>query len=65
MVTLCLVPCTEKIIPLTGVQIMFNIEKAHMILDEMIMNGHITETNKNRALAPIVVLDKAIKQLNL
>ena len=50
---------------LTYDQIMFNIEKAHMILDEMIMNGHITETNKNRALAPIVVLDKAVKQLNL
>jgi len=44
---------------------MFNIEKAHMILDEMIMNGHMTETNKNRALAPIMVLDKAVKQLNL
>ena len=55
----------EKFISITGVQIMFNIEKAHMILDEMIMNGHVTETNKNRALAPIVVLDKAIKQLNL
>ena len=44
---------------------MFNIEKAHMILNEMIMNGHITETNKNRVLAPIVVFDKAVKQLNL
>ncbi|XP_065883633.1 uncharacterized protein [Dysidea avara] len=39
--------------------IMFNIDKAHMIIDEMIMNGYVTETNKNRALAPIVVLDKA------
>jgi len=38
---------------------MFNIDKAHMIIDEMIMNGYITETNKNRALAPIIVLDKA------
>ncbi len=25
---------------------MFNIEKAHYILDEMIMNGYIVETNK-------------------
>jgi len=44
---------------LNSVQIMFNLDKAHMIIDEMIMNGYITETNKNRALAPIVVLDKA------
>jgi len=44
---------------LNTVQIMFNIDKAHMIIDEMIMNGYITETNKNRALAPIIVLDKA------
>ena len=40
---------------------MFNIDKAHMILDEMIMNGHITETNKSRALAPVAVLERAIK----
>ena len=26
--------------------IMFNIEKAHFIIDEMIMSGYITETNK-------------------
>ncbi len=25
---------------------MFNIEKAHYILDEMVLNGYITETNK-------------------
>jgi len=25
---------------------MFNIEKAHYILDEMVMNGYIVETNK-------------------
>ncbi len=37
---------------------MFNIEKSHMILDEMIMNGRIVETNKTNILAPIQVLDK-------
>ena len=26
---------------------MFNIEKAHYILEEMVMNGHIVETNKS------------------
>lgn len=39
--------------------IMFNLEKAHFILDEMIMNGCIIETNKNNILAPVHVLDKA------
>ncbi|KPP80083.1 AP-4 complex subunit sigma-1-like [Scleropages formosus] len=38
--------------------IMFNLEKVHVILDEMILNGHIVETNKSRILAPLLVLDK-------
>ena len=40
---------------------MFNLEKAHMILDEMIMNGQIAETNKNRILAPVAVLERAAR----
>ncbi|CAH3145206.1 unnamed protein product [Pocillopora meandrina] len=39
--------------------IMFNLDKVHMILDEMIMNGEILETNKNRILAPVSVLDNS------
>ncbi|KAG8457263.1 hypothetical protein KFE25_011937 [Diacronema lutheri] len=39
--------------------IMFNLEKAHFVLDEMVMNGAIIETNKNNILAPIHLLDKA------
>mmetsp|Transcript_14338 Transcript_14338/g.12169 ORF Transcript_14338/g.12169 Transcript_14338/m.12169 type:complete len:143 (+) Transcript_14338:76-504(+) len=38
--------------------IMFNIEKAHYILDEMVMNGCIVETNKAVILNPIHALDK-------
>merc|ERR1712087_153943 len=38
--------------------IMFNLEKAHFILDEMVMNGCIIETNKNNILAPVHLLDK-------
>ncbi|XP_056151241.1 AP-4 complex subunit sigma-1 [Lampris incognitus] len=38
--------------------IMFNLDKVHMILDEMIQNGHMVETNKNRILAPLTALDK-------
>uniref|UniRef100_A0AAY4A4I2 AP complex subunit sigma n=1 Tax=Denticeps clupeoides TaxID=299321 RepID=A0AAY4A4I2_9TELE len=39
-------------------QIMFNLDRVHLILDEMILNGHVAETNKTRILAPLMVLDK-------
>ena len=39
--------------------IMFNIEKAHFVLDEMVMNGSIFETNKTTILSQIYALDKA------
>lgn len=37
---------------------MFNLDRVHVILDEMIQNGHIVETNKSRILAPLAALDK-------
>ncbi len=42
--------------------ILFNLDKAHFILNEMILNGHIVETNKNRILAPVLVMDQAGKK---
>lgn len=42
--------------------IMFNIEKAHMILDEVVVNGEIVETNRSRILAPVRIVDKASKE---
>eukprot|EP01067_Filipodium_phascolosomae_P001762 Filipodium_phascolosomae@DN2127_c0_g1_i1.p1 len=39
--------------------IMFNLEKAHFILDEMVVNGFIVETNKSNILKPVVLLQKA------
>ena len=39
--------------------IMFNLEKAHFIIDEMIMNGCIVETNKSNILSQIYLIDKA------
>eukprot|EP00035_Acanthoeca_spectabilis_P008139 m.149149 g.149149 ORF g.149149 m.149149 type:complete len:178 (+) comp14225_c0_seq7:2426-2959(+) len=42
--------------------IMFNIEKAHMILDEIVVNGEIVETNRTRILAPVRIIDKASKE---
>ena len=41
--------------------IMFNIEKAHFILDEMVTNGAIVETNKSNVLKPILLLEKVSK----
>ncbi|POI27541.1 hypothetical protein CIB84_008709 [Bambusicola thoracicus] len=38
--------------------IMFNLDRVHIILDEMVLNGCIVETNPNRILAPLFVLDK-------
>ncbi|XP_028935237.1 AP-4 complex subunit sigma-1 isoform X1 [Ornithorhynchus anatinus] len=38
--------------------IMFNLDKVHIILDEMLLNGYIVETNKTRILAPLLILDK-------
>ncbi|XP_023130176.1 AP-4 complex subunit sigma-1 isoform X4 [Amphiprion ocellaris] len=39
-------------------RIMFNLDRVHVILDEMIQNGHIVETNKSRILAPLSAIDK-------
>ncbi|XP_068109978.1 AP-4 complex subunit sigma-1 isoform X2 [Hyperolius riggenbachi] len=39
-------------------EIMFNLDKVHIILDEMVLNGCTVETNKTRILAPLFVLDK-------
>ena len=39
--------------------IMFYIEKAHLIIDEMIMGGFITETNKANILNPVIAVVKS------
>ena len=40
--------------------IMFNIEKAHFIVDEMVMNGYIVETNKTNILRPIALMERTV-----
>ena len=39
--------------------IMYNLEKAHYILEEMIQDGEIIETNKEVILSPLHALQKA------
>lgn len=41
---------------------MFNIEKAHFIIDEMILNGQIVETNKTNVLAPTIAVIKTFEK---
>ncbi|KAM8833421.1 AP-4 complex subunit sigma-1 [Synchiropus picturatus] len=38
--------------------IMFNLDRVHVILDEMIQNGKVVETNRINVLAPLAALDK-------
>ncbi|XP_068802496.1 AP-4 complex subunit sigma-1 isoform X1 [Struthio camelus] len=42
--------------------IMFNLDRVHIILDEMVLNGCIVETNRSRILAPLCVLDKVAEK---
>ena len=39
---------------------MFNVEKVHFILDEMVAHGSIVETNRINVLSVVHVLDEAI-----
>jgi AP-4 complex subunit sigma-1 len=43
--------------------IMFNLEKTHFILDEMIANGCIIDTNKVNILSPLQMMDKHVGSL--
>jgi len=37
---------------------MFNIHKAHYILDEMVSNGCVVDANKSSVLKPLNLLDQ-------
>lgn len=39
--------------------IMFNLERAHFMIDEIIMNGCICETNKKYVLRPLKLIDSS------
>ena len=58
----CLVETLDKYFGnVCELDIMFSLEKAHFILDEMVSNGQIVETNKSNILKPILLLDKVSK----
>ena len=41
--------------------IMYQLEEVHFLLDEMVMNGFIMETNKTNILRPIDLLEREAK----
>eukprot|EP01138_Halocafeteria_seosinensis_P005904 gb/GECG01006036.1/.p1 GENE.gb/GECG01006036.1/~~gb/GECG01006036.1/.p1 ORF type:complete len:171 (+),score=18.29 gb/GECG01006036.1/:1-513(+) len=58
----CLVETLDKYFEnVCELDIMFNIEKAHFILNEMVANGCVVETNKQNILKPVFLLDKTSK----
>jgi hypothetical protein len=40
--------------------IMFNLDRAHMLLEEMVMNGRIVETSHKAILEPVELLDQDV-----
>ena len=54
----CLVEALDKYFGnVCELDIMFNLDKAHMILDEMVMGGSLVETNKLAVLEAVRKLD--------
>eukprot|EP01055_Gregarina_sp_Pseudo9_P005314 Gregarina_sp_Pseudo_9__5313@NODE_621_length_2476_cov_7_334838_g586_i0_p3_GENE_NODE_621_length_2476_cov_7_334838_g586_i0NODE_621_length_2476_cov_7_334838_g586_i0_p3_ORF_typecomplete_len151_score22_77Clat_adaptor_s/PF01217_20/1_3e49PhoLip_ATPase_N/PF16209_5/2_5e02PhoLip_ATPase_N/PF16209_5/0_87_NODE_621_length_2476_cov_7_334838_g586_i079531 len=61
----CLVETYDKYFEnVCELDIMFNLEKAHFLLDEMVANGNIVETNKYNILAPLNLMEKAASLQN-
>lgn len=42
--------------------IMYQLEQVHFLLDEMVMNGYVVETNKANVLRPIDLIDRESKK---
>ena len=42
--------------------IMYQLEQVHFLLDEMVMNGYIVETNKSNILRPIDLIERESKK---
>eukprot|EP00752_Nemacystus_decipiens_P007061 g6328.t1 len=56
----CLVETLDKYFQsVCELDIMFNLEKTHFILDEMVLNGYICEGNRENVLKPLLLMDKS------
>lgn len=59
----CLVETLDKYFEnVCELDIMFNIDRAHFLLDEMLLGGNVVETNKKHALKPLQLLDQSAKE---
>ncbi|CAM9272492.1 unnamed protein product [Hapterophycus canaliculatus] len=59
----CLVETLDKYFQsVCELDIMFNLEKTHFILDEMVLNGYICEGNRENVLKPLLLMDKSSHQ---
>lgn len=54
----CVTPTTRRFSNVCELDIMFSLETTHHIIDEMIANGCIVETNKANALTPVQLLER-------
>ena len=43
----------------SDVQIMFNLDRSHFILDEMVANGEVVDVNRQNILRPLTLMEKA------
>ena len=58
----CLVETFDKYFEnVCELDVMFNVEKAHFILEEMMANGAVVETNRMNVLQPLILMDKERK----
>jgi AP-4 complex subunit sigma-1 len=58
----CLVETFDKYFEnVCELDVMFNVEKAHFILEEMMANGAVVETNRMNVMQPLILMDKERK----
>ena len=59
----CLVETLDKYFEsVCELDIMFNLEKAHFILDEMVVSGLVVESNKGNVLRPLMLMSREGKR---
>jgi AP-4 complex subunit sigma-1 len=45
--------------------IMYQLEQVHFLLDEMVMNGYIVETNRNNVLRPLDLMERESQKADI
>ena len=59
LVTLSFTQCLDKWAgSICELDIMYQLEEVHFVVDEMVQNGFIVETNKTNILRPIALMER-------